>query len=204
MLQKKVPLAIVFVFGIVSTVQYFVPHPLSQAYYDLMLKWLIGVGSMAIFLALASFLRHHYSKLKNKKQAPYSLIAIISFLFMSVVGFAWGTGPSSLFQKMFIYVQAPLQATMFSLLAYFMASASYRAFRAKSLEATLLLVTAFLVMFSVTTFGNYVKGVPSLLEWIMAVPNMASKRGIAIGVSLGGIATSLKIILGIERNWLGG
>ena len=42
-------------------------------------------------------------------------------------------------------------------------------------------------------------GIPEISQWIMGVPNTASKRGIELGVTLGALATSLKILTGIER-----
>ena len=45
------------------------------------------------------------------------------------------------------------------------------------------------------------------LEWlkrfVMGYPNLAVKRAILLGISLGAIAQSLRILFGIERSYLG-
>uniref|UniRef100_A0A7V3ZZE7 Uncharacterized protein n=1 Tax=candidate division WOR-3 bacterium TaxID=2052148 RepID=A0A7V3ZZE7_UNCW3 len=186
------------------TIQYFVPHPTSQNVYDTSLMWSRAISSMAYVMAIISFLRFHTKRLKNKNYAPYSLVAILSFTAMVLIGFIGGTAKDSLFQKIYENMMVPLQATTFSLLAFYMSSAAYRAFRIRGVEATVLMITAFIVIFGTTTIGNYVPKMNEIVEWIMAVPNLASKRGIIIGVGLGVVATSIKIILGIERNWVGG
>ena len=43
-----------------------------------------------------------------------------------------------------------------------------------------------------------------LANWIMAFPNSGGQRAIKIGVALGILSTSLRIMLGIERSHLEG
>jgi hypothetical protein len=115
----------------------------------------------------------------------------------------------SSFMEIYRYIFTPLSSTMFALLAFFVASASYRAFRARNKEATLLLISGFLVMLGAVPIGEIlsIPGVFSVAEvsdFIMNVPVMSVQSGIMIGVALGVISTSLRLILGIERSHLGG
>jgi len=99
----------------------------------------------------------------------------------------------------------PMGATMFSLLAFFVASAAFRAFRASNWRATLLLASAFIVMLGRVPIGGMIwKQIPVISEWMMQVPNMAGQRAVMIGAALGVVATSLRMIFGIERSYLGG
>ena len=109
-----------------------------------------------------------------------------------------------MFVHFFDYILIPIQATMFSLLAFFIASASYRAFRARSLLASLLLVAALIIMLRFNPYLGFVgEYIERTATWLLNVPNLAAKRAIIVGVGLGIVATSLKVILGIERNYLG-
>jgi len=112
---------------------------------------------------------------------------------------------------MFFNVFTPLSATMFALLAFFVASASYRAFRVRNAEATLLLVAGIIIMLGRVPLGAKLTGslphfmqLPTIQEWIYSVPNLAGARAIMIGIGLGMVSTSLRFILGIEKSFLGG
>ena len=204
-MRRTFPLALAFAFGFALIIQYFIPHPLSQKFYRIMVQqWLIIISIFFYIFAWRSFGIYHINKVKRKKEGWWaSIVAIFGVFLMAGAGFLSNRG--FFFDQMYNYVFAPLQATMFSLLAFFISSAAFRAFRARNLEASLLLITATIVMIGRVPIGAYIwKGMPKLVEWILMYPNMAAQRGILIGVGLGMIATSLKIILGIERSYLGG
>jgi hypothetical protein len=112
---------------------------------------------------------------------------------------------STMFRHFFDYVMMPILATMFALLAFFIASAAYRAFRARNLLATLLLIAALIVMLRFFPYFPFDIGtyVAKTSNWLMNVPNLAAQRAIVIGIGLGIVATAMKVILGIERGYMG-
>ena len=172
----------------------------------------------------------------------------------------WGTHlqtKGSLFSWLYFKIFYPLSASMFALLAFFVASASYRAFRIRNFEATLLLVSgiilmlgrvpigelipwwvvAILIVFGLgaisapwikdrkTLFGFIVSGIvlfliagtslgwnnappkflliPVIQDWIFDYPTIAGARALIIGIALGIVATSFRIMIGRERSFLG-
>lgn len=209
-MKKQLPLTIVLVLGSAMAVQFFIPSHISTVTYETLNRWIIVIAAFAITLAVGSLINHHVLKIKRRKPGWWNsyvtLIGLVAMALLGILGrmesMAW---MGRLYFKVFKYIQAPMDSAMFAILAFYMASAAYRAFRARSKEAALLLVSGFIVMLGVIPFGSLIwDKIPDISEWIMMVPNMASKRGILFGVGLGMTATSLKIILGIERNWLGG
>ena len=214
-MRRTFPLVIAFIMGFVMMIQYFIPHPMSQKFYKIMVQqWLIIISIFFYVFAWRSFGIYHINKIKRRKEGWWaSVVAFVGVFLMLLSGFgdripgAFGYFIYKYFNfdDLYNYMFAPLQATMFSLLAFFIASAAFRAFKARTMEATLLLVTATIVMLGRVPLGASLwKGLPKVVEWILMYPNMAAQRGIMIGVGLGSIATSLKIILGIERSYLGG
>jgi hypothetical protein len=138
------------------------------------------------------------------------------FLDAHTVKYPWGgeyRGQSTPFWWLYEYVFKPLQATTFAMLAFYVASAAFRAFRAKNVEAILLLGTAFIILLGRTFAGviltawlpDWLGGLKleNLTVYIMQVFNTAGNRAIMIGIALGIASTSLKVLLGVDRSYLG-
>jgi hypothetical protein len=138
------------------------------------------------------------------------------FLGAHTVKYSWSgeyRGQSTPFWWLYEYVFKPLQATTFAMLAFYVASAAFRAFRAKNVEAVLLLGTAFIVLLGRTYAGviltawlpDWLSGLrlENLTVYIMQVFNTAGNRAIMIGIALGIASTSLKVLLGVDRSYLG-
>ncbi|MEK6695379.1 MAG: hypothetical protein AABY67_08490 [Nitrospirota bacterium] len=210
-LKRQLPLAITFVMGVAFALQYYIPHPVSEGAITKVSDWMKIISGFALVLGIASVF--HVHAVKIRRQAPgwgYSGVLFAAIVTTMGVGFWSGgenkaDGAQTAFGWLYDYTMVPLQGTMFSILAFFIASAAYRAFRARSPEASVLLVSAVVVMMGRVPLGQFL--VPwtwNVTQWLLNVLNSAVRRAILIGVSMGSVGLSLKIILGKERSYLGG
>lgn len=202
----------VFIFGFAMIIQYYIPHQASEWVNAFLMDWMMIIGVFALALGIWSLTKVSWDKVKNKRPNwQYSAVTLAGLFIMIFFGFDYfrhfSTAVGSdnyMYRHFYQYIVIPIQATMFSLLAFFIASAAYRAFRARSLLATLLLIAALVIMLR---FNPYLGPIQPIMEkfsvWLLNVPNLAAKRAIVIGVGLGMVATALKVILGIERAYLG-
>jgi len=252
-MKREIPMIITALIGVIMIVAFFVPQPAAMDLRETIQKWAIIVFAFAILLGVLNLLLVNLHKVaRGSSEAGYSIVLIISVLVTAFVGVVFGIAPETKattwqvlgndftfyrgvwFDFIFQYMYIPLNSTVFSLLAFFIASAAFRAFRAKTGEATLLLVAAILVMLGRVPIGNWLwahslgpligaawaslagifhgqvpawvvgEAMSEIADWIMDFPNTAGQRAIIIGAGLGAVAVSLKILLGVERSYLGG
>lgn len=229
-MKKNIPLLLVLLVGLVVIISEFIPHRPFSKITETLENWFMIISGFAMLLGQISLIRVNSSKVKNRDHDwQFYLIGLISFGIMLITGILWGMEktPGILghgisiqtwlglkpFDYLFENVYQHLSATMFSLLAFFIASAAYRAFIIRSFESNLLMITAVIVILGRSSFGAMLTGwlpdsisifkLPQLTDFIMEFPNSAAQRAIMISAALGIIGSSLRIILGIERSYLG-
>ncbi len=182
-----------------------------------LLSWVTIVSGFTLLLGVVSIVRVNYTAVRRRKEDwGYKILTLVSIFVMAIPAIlptSWsplfGTAPGSVYDWLFTYLDAPMMSTMFAMLAFYIASAAFRAFRARNAESTLLLITAVLVMLWRIPMGEMLlksihADLPQLINsFVMGGVNLAVQRGIIIGAALGAAAMALRIMLGIERTYLG-
>lgn len=205
-MKRQIPFLITLVAGLFCLMGFFVPHPGVRTLYDDIQQWVIVIVGATYVLGVANLLRINVEQVRRQaRDWPYKLVLLGGMLAMMGIGFSAGTGylePTSGFTWMYNTFYSPMAATMFSLLAFFIASAAFRAFRIRTFEALLLAIAAFILMIGRVPIGNAIHpAIPAVADWLMEIPQNAAKRGILIGAAIGVMATGIRLILGMERTY---
>jgi hypothetical protein len=146
MMKQTIPRLLCLVAGVVMIVQFFIPHAISETIFSESLRWVRIISAFALVLGVRSVVVHHGVKVRRRASGwGYSIVTLVGMTVMAVVGLLGGVDPNApkLFtpsigsfsfhmQTLYENLMVPLGATMFATLAFYMASAAYRAFRARN------------------------------------------------------------------------
>ncbi len=222
-IRRFIPQTIVSIILIIMIIFYYfyINKSVSDAFttWDKALSdWAVIITSFTLIIGGIDLLRYHLVQIKKigVKQLPFSgttialeiimvIFALIGLYYSYVypkLGVTITTQPQ--FTWLYTYLYAPTDSAVYSILLFYIASASYRAFIARNPMATLLLITAIVIMLGNTSLGNLIwPGFLPLRDWIMTVPNTAAFRPITMGVGFGTIILGLRLIMWREVSWLG-
>ncbi|MCU0612158.1 MAG: hypothetical protein MUE60_10265 [Candidatus Eisenbacteria bacterium] len=198
---RRLSRPLVIILGSLAIAQFFVPHQASRWVEARLLDWLVLLESAALVAGILALARRHAARISRGEGPERALAAVTlgAMAFMLATGLALGTGPGSAFGAIYLSVLQPIQASMMSLLGFFMASAVFRSFRLTSAPATILLVSALTVLLARVPLGEHlVPRISMFSTWIIRGPNVAATRGLWIGIGLAACATGFRVILGIQ------
>jgi hypothetical protein len=192
-------MAMAIAMGALMLVDFFFDEPHINALGRFFVESVVIVVAFALLLGLVNVVVVHLRRILKRDEGWYYSIALVSVALIVIVAGIPGSD-SSVVAWIFDNVQFPLQASTFSLLAFFVATAAYRGLRLRSLESIAFVVTAVVVLIGQVPVGRYLsESLPQIKDWILNVPSTAGMRGIIIGVALGTIATGVRVLTGFDR-----
>jgi hypothetical protein len=165
----------------------------------LFVSWASIIVAFALLLGFVNVVKTHWNQIKNKTPNTVNSAVLLAALVITLLaGFGGPDTANSRF--IFNFILQPLESTIFALLALFIVTAAFRAFRVRSLESFFFVFFAVIVLLGQVPVGIYLwEELPIIKDWIINVPTMAGMRGILLGVALGTIATGLRVLMGVDR-----
>jgi hypothetical protein len=204
---------IIFSLGFFYAIVYYIALPGTidlQAISDQLLAYITAILTAGFAIGIINLTRVHSINIKRKRATwKYSVILLISLYVMmvfSMIASPFALDPQAtvipasviqfstpIWEFLYYKILVNINSTIYSLLAFFVASAAYRAFKARSLESTILLVAGLLVILGQAPLADLVwPGFSMIRDWILAFPNTAGQRGILIGAALGILVFSVR------------
>ncbi len=203
--------------SVLETNPHGVKNPLLKAEGEVS-RAIIILGWFAVGLGLINLTRHHGKNILKKGKnymmsAAFFASLIAAFVIMCLfypyyARFIQVPNPYKFMQN---FIAEPIIACILGLLGYYITSAAYRAFRVQNVEAAMMMLIAVLCMLgNISIFEQYSRSwflhtafdqfhFPYIRNWLMNNANAAVFRGLNFGISIGVIAMSIRIILGLEK-----
>lgn len=167
--------------------------------------WALVIQLMAIGLGAINLVQVHYRQISRKSpMMVYSVSFMVFFAFILIMGlYKIGTGVELYpYTWVFSNVYTSLGATLYAITGFYIFSAAYRAFRARNIDAAILLIGGIFVLLANAPIGEVIwSGFPLIGNWFNNVGQVPGMRTFTIVGALGLLAYGFRALIGKERGF---
>jgi hypothetical protein len=181
-LKRVLPAAIAIGVGLVTLASFFFDYGMLHVVRLALTDWVVILAGLALLVGLLHLILVHLRKVESLTQGwPYSLIVVVSAIFVLVLGLLEGPQAAfettSLTQAVFNGVLIATQASLAGLMIFFLVYAATRMMNKRpKLSSVGFLIVVLIVL----------------------VPTTAGARGILLGTTLGTLMVGLRVLVGVE------
>lgn len=194
---------ITLIAGFAVTLDFFVDVPFINNLASTILSWMPLIASFAVVAGAINVVTVNKRNLQSKKGGMVKINSVVTLVFLALtigIGLVQGTSSPG-YNFLYYEILIVCGNTLGGLLAFFIASSCFRAFRARNLESSLLLIAGALVILGQSTFGALIwSKFPVISDWIMNYPNLGAQRGLLVASAVGFISVCLRAILGQSKS----
>jgi len=163
------------------------------------------VSFFAVWLGFLTAARIHIHNIQRRTPGIwyFSIVMFLSCLIPFLAALPEIAKPSietPIYTWPFNWIYTPLGAALYATTGFYIFSAAYRAFRARSVEATILLVAGCLVMLGNAPVGELIwDKIPYINEWLQLTGQTPGMRALNITAALGIVYFGLRVAIGAEK-----
>ena len=200
--RRWFPLLVALAAGGIVLAAYVQPNALS----DGLLQVAALVVTGGLLLGILNVLNTHRRRIAARAPDwPYSLVLMVALLATFTLGLLPSLGvPVVAFVtgEVLRYVYQPLAGSLLALLTFFALRAAWRALQIRPREASLILGVAVIFLVASGPWAALIPGLRATLDWIQAYPVLGVARGLLLGVGIGALVASTRLLLGFDQPYL--
>lgn len=195
-LRRGLPALVAIVVGIVTLFGLLTFPPVAGT----ILGWATFLAAVALAMGVLNLFGVHFRRTIDGSSYSFllllSMLGVFGLALTDALGFTTGA-----VELVFFYIQAPLEAALASLLVFLLLFAGFRLLqRERTVGAVLFLLAVLFFLFTQSPLPAEVAAVVAPVR--ATVDNLlvaAGVRGLLLGIALGVITLSLRLLAGIER-----
>jgi hypothetical protein len=206
------PLILAIVIALITLISFFDgPDTITDTAAFEIYDWATIIVDVMIWIGVINIARYATRDITKRAPGRWYLAGFQLFLMAVMLISGFGEGSASiqrgaqstiywLYQNVYTWGALAISA----LSGLLTVTAAYRAFRARTLEATLFLASALLIMLRNAPIGGAIwGGFPAIGKWILAAPYAGLQRALMIGMGIGVISYAARYYLGREKGAFG-